>query len=96
MAGKLSPELDTLVTQNRTASFLNFNEILKTLKGEVAIPLSSFGNLKNFVFSEKGIQEEGVIEGKTVINFNNNDNGLISSVKFLSGLGKIIQPFMML
>lgn len=96
MAGKLSPELDTLVTQHRTASFLNFNEILDGLKGEVAVPLSSFGNLKNFVFSEKGVQAEGVIEDETVINFNNNDNGLISSIKFLSGLGKIIQPFMML
>lgn len=96
MEGKLSPELDTLITSHRTASYLNFNEILHAVKGEVSIPLDSFGNLKNFVFSEKGLESEGIIEGNTVINFNNNDNGLISSIKFLTGVGKIIQPFMML
>ena len=34
----------------------------------------------------------GVVEGETIINFSNKDNGLITTIKLFQGIGKAVGP----
>ena len=92
MSSKLSPELDTLVGNNRTAAYIDFNALFEVLKHESPLFLQRFNNLDHLVFSEQGVYDVGVVEGKMVIYFKNNDNGLISTIKLISEAGTLVQP----
>lgn len=92
MSSKLSPELDTLVGNNRTAAYIDFNALFEVFKHESPLFLQRFNNLDHLVFSEQGVYDVGVVEGKMVIYFKNNDNGLISTIKLISEAGTLVQP----
>lgn len=87
--GELNPEVLDLVSKHRTSAFIDFAGVLGEVKGMMPLQIEALDNLKSLSVSEKGIAKEGVIEGKTVLKFNNNDNGLISTMKLIDGLSGI-------
>lgn len=91
--GGLKPELKELVGKHRTAAYLNFAGILAEIENLSSFKISGAENLKSLTLSEKGVAEEGIVEGRTVIQFVNNENGLISTFKLINGLGSVVRLF---
>ena len=92
--GELKPELKSLITSYRTSAYVNFSAIVNEAP-KLGVPvMGGVDNLNSLLVSERGVKGQGVIEGETIIKFNSNENGLISTVKLLNGLGQILVPLM--
>ena len=91
--GELNPELKQLTGDHRVSAYLDFGALLKEVQNLSGFKLGGIDNLKSLTISEKGVAKEGIVEGKTVVKFNNNDNGLISTFKIFNELGGLLSMF---
>jgi len=94
LTGKLTPELTKLISANRTSAYINIGGIINQGDSKAAALgfIEGIGNLKNIIISEKVMDKYGVVEGETIINFSNKDNGLITTIKLFQGIGKAVGP----
>ena len=88
MNGKLNLELSSLVANNRTSIYLNTAQLLNKAGDFFPVMIEGAENLKNIIISEHGDFSKGFIQGKTTLNFNGEENGLISIFKLISNISK--------
>lgn len=88
MNGKLNLELSSLVANNRTSIYLNTAQLLNKAGDFFPVKIEGAENLKNIIISEHGDFSKGFIQGKTTLNFNGEENGLISIFKLISNISK--------
>ena len=92
MNGGLSLELDSVVTNYKSVYYVNVADIIKQI--QILNPQSFRGldNLKNILFFENATTKEGVVEGETIINFKNQENSFVSTLRLVSGLVSTFNP----
>ena len=77
-----------MVANNRTSIYLNTAQLLNKAGDFFPVKIEGAENLKNIIISERGDFSKGFIQGKTTLNFNGEENGLISIFKLISNISK--------
>lgn len=86
MNGKLSKNLNSAVEANQTVYYFDVIEILQ--KDQRFSQLSTFGfdELNNILIFNNGGLDKGISEGEVKVNFKNQQNSFVSSLKLFSEL----------
>ena len=86
MNGKLSSNLNSIVLKHSSVYYFNVREILREDQRLEFFNFDAATNLNNILVFKNGITSRGLIEGETKINFVNQENSLVSTLKLFSGL----------
>lgn len=99
-SGKLNSRLTTLATTHRVASFLDLKRTFEFVGEGIPMgkPISETASsfLADVVITEKGIDENGAVIGKSEINFTSQEHSLITTIKFSDEMSKAIKPILSL
>jgi len=96
LTGKITPLLTEMVTQNRLTAHLDLKKGFDFMAQ--AIPIGNEAceilsrSLTDINISQQGVDEQGVVIGKTVVRFTTKEYSLISSVKLINEMVKSLKP----
>ena len=86
MSGELSPHLNSMVLKHTSVCYFDVGEILKQDERLAQFNLAGTNNLNNVLLFKDGVTSNGIIEGETRINFTNQQNSVVSTLKLFSDL----------
>ena len=86
MSGELSPHLNSMVLKHTSVCYFDVGEILKQDERLAQFNLAGANNLNNVLLFKDGVTSNGIIEGETRINFTNQQNSVVSTLKLFSDL----------
>ena len=86
MSGELSPHLNSMVLKHTSVCYFDVDKILKQDERLALFNLEGANNLNNVLLFKDGVTSNGIIEGETRINFTNQQNSFVSTLKLFSDL----------
>ena len=92
MRGKLSSDLNSLITANQSVYYFDIDEILKQDERLNQFSIPGIYDLNSILFWNKSSVNKGIIESETRVNFTNQQNSFVSTLKLLSALFDTLNP----